>query len=513
MTAKERRQQKQDQRAEKLTEDILSGRAVYVPYEERMKKKAKPNRKDSAREPAEEMAGRMDLIGKASRLYRVILPGLLVKFSRIGDPRDPQKIEHKLTVLLLYGIVMFAYQIGSRREANTQLSRPIAFRNLQDVFPELESMPHADTLARLLKRIDVEEIQNCHIELLKDLMRNKKFNNQLTNGRYLVAVDASQKFARGYQWQDEALCRRVGVDKKEQYYTYVLESLLVFENGLLLPVLTEMMENKDWERGKTKQDCELKSFKRLSEGLYKIFGKGKLTLVADGLYACGPVMSICRKYEWDFMINLKEGSLPDVWEDAQGQIKGGLHHEKEVQWGERNQLYKWVNDIQYGSIKKPGTAHVVFCTETWTEKRTRSTKKEAQCMTQYAWISSRPITEGNVFSRCTQMARRRWRIENNFHVEKHDGYCYEHCYSYNWNAMKGFHYLMKIAHFINALIVNSEAVADDVVTKGITGFFSDLWLALSGAELDHSKLKAEANRKFLWRLNVTNVFQVAPSSA
>jgi len=76
--------------------------------------------------------------------------------------------------------------------------------NVKAMFPEIESLPHADTLARLLERIDVEEIQNCLVELLQDLIRRKKFRNYLINKRYLIAVDGSQKFFRDYQWQPEA---------------------------------------------------------------------------------------------------------------------------------------------------------------------------------------------------------------------------------------------------------------------------------------------------------------------
>jgi hypothetical protein len=36
-------------------------------------------------------------------------------------------------------------------------------------------------------------------------------------------------------------------------------------------------------------------------------------------------------------------------------------------------------------------------------------------------------------------------------VEKCQGYHYEHAFSYTWNAMKGYHYLMRLAHLVNAL--------------------------------------------------------------
>ena len=46
--------------------------------------------------------------------------------------------------------------------------------------------------------------------------------------------------------------------------------------------------------------------------LVKIFGKGKVTLIADALYACGPLIRKCMEYRWDYMIVLKEDALPGV---------------------------------------------------------------------------------------------------------------------------------------------------------------------------------------------------------
>lgn len=98
------------------------------------------------------------------------------------------------------------------------------------------------------------------------------------------------------------------------------------------------------------------------------------------------------------------------------------------------------------------------------------------------------------------MARYRWKIENNFLIEKHEGYNYEHCYSYDWQAMKGFHYLMKVGHFINAMAINSELLLEYVDESGIRGFISSLCLALSGAVLDTEKITAVVEKKHIWKL-------------
>lgn len=505
--SKARREQKQREREEKLLELERSGKAVRVHWEDRKRKKAQPNRKCSQKTPEEEMADRQEKAEKATILYRQMLPDLLGKLSRIKDPRQPEKVKHKLTALMAYGILLFVYQTGSRREANKNMSKPIFWSNVKAMFPELESIPHADTLARLLERIDVEEIQNCLIELLKDLIRRKKFKNILVNKRYLVAVDGSQKFYRSYQWEPEALKRHVGGDARiPQYYVYVLESVLILDNGIVLPLLTEVLDNKDWVEGETKQDCESKAFKRLAPKICKIFGKGNVTLIADGLYACGPVIRRCREYRWDYMIVLKEDGLSDVWKEATGLMKLEPSNCVHVKWGDRHQVYQWANDIEYDHGTKTRyteIVHVVICLEKWVENHTRSSKTIENKESRYAWLSSRPLTAKNVFTRCTKLARYRWKIESNFLIEKHEGYYFEHCYSYDWQAMKGFHYLMKVGHFLNVMAVNSELLLQYVNDSGIRGFINDLWVALSGAVLDIQRIADIVETRHVWKLKAS----------
>ena len=67
---------------------------------------------------------------------------------------------------MLYGLLVFVFQYGSRRAANGQITRPMFEHNLRLLFPQLESLPHSDTLFRLLCRIDVGQIEQAHIELV-----------------------------------------------------------------------------------------------------------------------------------------------------------------------------------------------------------------------------------------------------------------------------------------------------------------------------------------------------------
>ena len=76
---------------------------------------------------------------------------------------------------MLYGLFAFIFRLSSRREMNRELSGAVIFNNLQKLFPELESIPHADTLARLLEEINVSDVEKTHMHLIYQLIRKKIF--------------------------------------------------------------------------------------------------------------------------------------------------------------------------------------------------------------------------------------------------------------------------------------------------------------------------------------------------
>ena len=154
-----------------------------------------PNHTCRYRSPEEEMAAREEALTEQTCVMRSQLPALLRRLSKIEDPRDPKKTKHRLTMLILYGILMFVYQMGSRRAANQKMTRPQFMANLAIFFPGLESLPHHDTLNRLLSVIDVEEIMEAHVELMRQAIRKKKFRRYLVGNCYPIAIDGSQRTA------------------------------------------------------------------------------------------------------------------------------------------------------------------------------------------------------------------------------------------------------------------------------------------------------------------------------
>ena len=410
-------------------------------------------------------------------MYRPLLLKLLKQLSKIQEVRQVKKCKHKLRVILLFGILSALFQMTSRREANRKMSRASFLETLQGLFPELESCPHADTLNRLLSQIDPEEIASAHIDLLKQFIQKKKFRRFLVSKQYLIAIDGTQKLSRnGVIWGDDWLERTHQSEQGEttQQYVYVLEANLVFNNGVSLPLMSEFlsMSKGDDERGK--QDSERRAFFRLAKRIKTAFPRLSITVLLDGLYPNGPLIELCQQYHWGFMIVLPDKSLPTVWEDYQALLNLSPENRSTRIHKGRIQEFEWINDIHYyygNNRKKMVCFHVVVCHESWEELDPQKAQI-IQKHSKHAWISSEPITLQNLHVRCNLMGRRRWAIETSMLIEKKQGYCYEHLLSHNFNAMVGFHYIMRIAHMINMISLLSKEVAKKVKQMGVSEFFN-----------------------------------------
>ncbi len=112
------------------------------------------NRKCATQTIEEEITHREEVIADQIRIWRSTLPLLIRKFSKIPDYRRVTHVKHKITVLMMFGLFAFIFRLSSRREMNRELTSPIIFEHLQKLFPEIETIPHADTLARALEKVN-----------------------------------------------------------------------------------------------------------------------------------------------------------------------------------------------------------------------------------------------------------------------------------------------------------------------------------------------------------------------
>jgi len=464
----------------------------------------RPNRTSPYETIQQEGRARTDAVIEQARLVREQLPTLLKELSQIPDPRKPLLVRHKLTTLMLYGILMFVLQTGSRRKSNELLSAPAMQEALKGLFPDLESIPHHDTLYRLLARVKPERIEKAQVAVLRSLIRDKKFSDHLVEGCYLIAIDGTQKMVRRLLPDDAWLQREVGAEgkKRTQYYVYVLEANLVLSNGVSIPLMSEFLNYGKGDSEREKQDCEQRAFFRLAKRLKQAFPHLRIMLLLDGLFAIGPVMDRCRDYKWHFMIVLQDASLPQVWQEYQGLSKLlGTEDRLKQRWADRDQSFQLLNDIDYrygDNAKKRLTMHLVVCQESWEELDAEG--KLVQRSSRWAWISDLPFSRRTVHVRCNLGGRHRWGIEEGFLVEKRQGYDYEHCYAEDWDAMRAYHYLMRIGHLLNVLAAFASTLVGAFKERGAQGFIAWVRGTLSGRWLEPAELKARLSAPYQLRL-------------
>ena len=467
------------------------------------------NRKCSFTTIAEEIEDRYETAAEVIKAYKKYLPGIIKDLSEMKDPRNPKKVQHKFSLLMLYGIFMFTFHMSSRRAANSEIT-PMFMDNLKQFFPELDSLPHSCTLARLLEVVDADNIEKLIVKLVNRLIRDKKLINYMVSKKYVFAIDGTQKFTRDWDWNKKSLTKHIKGQPEDakHYYAYALEASLVLPGGLTIPVLTEFLDRDAHKEvvtdtEKHKQDCEYKAFIRLAARLKKYFPQLKIVVTLDGLYPKGPIFEQCQKYGWDYMVILKDKSLKTVWEDV-WKLKntGRVETYSAPLMNGVQQDFWWVNGIDYrydDNGCKTIMLNVVVCMETIISKDNK-TGKEVTQYKKFAWVSFKEINTKNVEKRCNLMGRPRWNIETQNLVEKHHGYAYEHCFSYDWNAMKGFHYLMHLAHTINTLTLFSTKLFLKVKEHGVRRTIELIWLIFKGSLLDYEKLKYITTEKYYLKL-------------
>jgi len=340
------------------------------------------------------------------------------------------------------------------------------------------------------------------VDMIRKLIRKKAFARYHVGHIYTVAIDGTQKASLSRLWAEECLEARQG--DSTRYYCYVLEANLVLRGGMSVPLMTEFCEFAQGEADK--QDCEYRALQRLTARLKHAFPKLKMFIVLDGLYPCGPIFQLLRRHRWDFMITLKRDSLPAVWVEADAlreyhRDDPRRRYEAKITWGKREQRFWWVNNIEYSYGSSPQRfekIHVVVCEERWREPGDDPRLPPPHALT-FAWVSSAVLDRGNINQRCNLRARARWCIEESFLVEKHHGYEYSHLFSHNWNAMKGYHLLMRLAHLINELALHSALLAPYVEREGVQAFLRFIERTLTGNWLNPVAAREALSRRYQMR--------------
>jgi hypothetical protein len=77
---------------------------------------------------------------------------------------------------------------------------------------------------------------------------------------------------------------------------------------------------------------------------------------------------------------------------------------------------------------------------------------------------------------------------------------YEHCFALDWEAMKGYHYLMRLAHVFNTLTRFSSSISHLFKQYGIRGFIVFSVKTLSGPWFSENEINDRLKKPYQLRL-------------
>ena len=98
---------KQKRKAEKKLRQAQRGQGVVIPSGA-----AISNGKSRLKDVAQESQARQQAVSEQVRIFRNQLPILLKRLSRIKDPPNANNTKYQLTLLMIYGILSFVFQMS-----------------------------------------------------------------------------------------------------------------------------------------------------------------------------------------------------------------------------------------------------------------------------------------------------------------------------------------------------------------------------------------------------------------
>jgi hypothetical protein len=286
----------------------------------------------------------------------------------------------------------------------------------------------SDNAARHAGRVDPEAVQQIPVRMIRWLLQRRLLDSaRLFDRWYVLIVDGSvqEKCRQGF-----------GQDGKSAAggarYRYVLQVMILGPKGRVFPFLHESMDLHD--PVVDKEDCELKAFLRLSERVKKIFPRLPICWIGDALYACQAVVERCQQYGWKYVLTLKEGRQPTLWDELLRLLPQSRANTLCLQWGKDGSAgridYRWIEELMLGA----GQTNVIVAGEI-----------TAEAATLYAFITNfANLTPERVVA-LTRAGRQRHRIEDTFNAEKNHGIGLEHVFCAEANASKNYYTMMQVA--------------------------------------------------------------------
>ncbi len=383
---------------------------------------------------------------------RHFFPDFNAWLDRLPDTRDQDAIEYDRRFLAWWGIALYLFQLGSRRQLDFDLDADDThvLENLNRLAQTMQTTrPVHDTLDHFLEHVAAVAFAALGLRMVQRLIRMKVLDAARLLGHLVVLIDGTGLLCFHRRHCDHCLVQKH--PHTTLYLHHVLEAKLLGPAGVVLSVGSEFIDNRDAAQARgqgteqIKQDCELKAFSRLAPKIKAAFPQARIVLAGDSLFACGRVLDECLRNDWEFVLTFKQGHLPSLWAEYESLLPlcPRQRLERLAEDG-TTQVYRWVKELHYeDSDRRPWQLHALECRETTAEGGT----------TRFVWLTRLPVSANNVEVIAQKGGRARWKIENEgFNRQKNSGLNLEHVYSTDPEKWKAYYYLLQIAFVIVQLL-------------------------------------------------------------
>jgi hypothetical protein len=391
------------------------------------------------------------MLWQIKKVLHCHFPDLQRRLSSLTDPRIGA--QYPIEELVMAAVVLFLLKCDSRNDFNLKREDKQFCRNYYRTF-RLD-LPQMDAVNDLFKKMDPKELEEIRCRLVSALIEKRVFHRFRFFGRYFyIAVDGTGV----YNWGDkppegilDCALKKESSKGKLSYSSQILEAVLVCDNGMTIPLMSEWIANEGQEYDK--QDCESKAFKRLAVKLNKYFPRLNICILADGLYSNVSIMNICGEYEWKFITVFRDGNLPSVWTEVKSLLPlSGATESCEQQlcnsthWITRN--YKWIKNIEY----QKHSIHWIECSQETVHRE----KTDEKTSNRFVFLTNMDVNRDNIVS-ILAAGRARWCIEDHFNTQKNRGGSLHHKFNRNnFMAIKNWHSVRQLGCMIEEFVKHTS---------------------------------------------------------
>ena len=373
----------------------------------------------------------LNILNDLITVIKQYFPELINKFDGLTDLRNQSYIKYAMKVIFIVRLLGLMSEMKSMHGMTRELNTKESIKNIAQICNlELEEIPHCDTINDVFEKIKVEEIEEIRKYMINKLIRGKIIQKYKIRDKYYHIVVDGTVLATSRKKYNESCLVKNKMDKNgneyQEYSTYVLEAKLIV-GEMVFSIGSEFVENT--EKNESKQDCEIRAFKRLAEKIKREYPKLKILISGDALYANKSIINICKQNNWKYIIRFKKGSIPSLYEEFETVVS------KENESNKSN--YEFVTGLDYEEEK----INVIKYTDV---------KKN----TEFVYITDLPVRNQNI-EETINVGRNRWKIENKgFNIQKNGMFDIGHLYSRNQTAIKVHYLLIQIAHMLRQMLEN-----------------------------------------------------------